>query len=353
MLLGSKRGSLMPVSGDQLAQWTKFDPRIGSLVRGGFVRMGEEIVDFSLTRRDTQGLLQGYATHLRGSIDVSDSGKYARELARRFGGLSEAVAALTSAVFAPLLWEYNPASGDRMGKTKLRDRRYLSHGAACQALGGSLSETERRDYMSELVERGLIHYGLLLTCPRCSSTEFYRWADMGERYVICIRCREEFQVTPSRFRYWEPTAMLAEVAFLGLFEKHALEEIALAAALEKDSAAALELGVRWRLPEGAGFLELETDVVGSVDGEFVIGEAKSVAKLNSEDNKQLNRLSRLAELTHARRLVIGTSEPQWPPPALKRLTELATRVHGVRVEAWANVLGKPQGTSINATGKWP
>lgn len=91
------------------------------------------------------------------------------------------------------------------------------------------------------------------------------------------------------------------------------------------------MGIEWEWPNG----HVETDVVGVMEGELVLGEAKSSDKVESAQCKQYELLARSVQ---ARRLVFATSQKRWAPGMKERFSTVRNRLRGTHVEAYVDLL---------------
>jgi hypothetical protein len=97
--------------------------------------------------------------------------------------------------------------------------------------------------------------------------------------------------------------------------------------------------MQWELDK----LSVETDVVGSIDGLGVVGEAKSVAEVTK---KQVGRIMELASRLQFRRVIFATSQGAWSPGAQASMRSSGSS-RGIEVEEMVNLLDVARGLVAN------
>jgi hypothetical protein len=195
--------------------------------------------------------------------------------------------------------------------------------------------------LSDWINSGILHTGMALNCPHCALSEFYRWRAMSVSDALCPRCDRTFRATPTTAICWAPVFALDDVLVAALIRHDGLEELALAAWLTTTSdAAALVLGTTWATPNG----DVETDICGTLDADFTIGEAKSSRAF--ANGRQIGRIARLAERCNARRLIFATSQPAWSNGALAQMVAAREAHASVRVTVLVDLLTSPAGVAL-------
>jgi hypothetical protein len=272
------------------------------------------------------------ARHLDGRVELSDAGRLCREVATRFGGLREAAQGIVAVPLAGVLKEYllpiNPAN-KRAGRLEIEGRWVIGSRLFAEILAGLEQEPEA--YLKTWTEQHVIEWGLALQCDHCRHSAFFRWTELGRSTASCKRCGRSFQVDPPSAANWVPVARLDELVQQAL-HRDVTEELWMAETLLRDARGWEVIpGIEWQLPG----LTVETDLIGAVDGDLVLGEAKSTTEFS--DASQPARLGHLASRLEARRLVFATSAESWQPTAIKRFRAVKEAHPGLEVVAWTKI----------------
>jgi len=127
--------------------------------------------------------LQAVARDARWTCELSEKGQYALASADLFGGFEELCGALRDTDVERLLCAYLDADPEAPGKALTDRRRYLSL-EEIESL--SLSRPAEL-LLSDLEAGAVLTRGVVLKCPRCRHTAWYRARDIDPTFV-CTRC---------------------------------------------------------------------------------------------------------------------------------------------------------------------
>jgi hypothetical protein len=194
-----------------------------------------------------------------------------------------------------------------------RDRRFLSFEQAGRA-SGTLGVVTRR-LLDAYVAQRVLRRGLILQCRRCGYADWYPLEALGQTFT-CGRCRHVSLIVEAAWKQpegGEPNWYydLDEVVYQALRHDVAAPVLALSELAQ----GAQSILVR---PEadvyGDQGLLTEIDLWAVIDGQVVVGEAKTVDRLHrtrAGERRIAARLAGVAEAITADQVVLATTAPAW------------------------------------------
>lgn len=286
----------------------------------------EEIAPILLYRPDDDELISALFSGFGVGTSPSDKGRYVRETLRLFGCLDAATKWFRDPEFRSLLDVFLRGKGVPRGAVKIaKDNR------AVLPLGiiEGVLKTDVRERLTELISRGVLARGTVLTCDRCRRRAWYRPGDFNDGFK-CDHCFHAQLLLPS------------SVANLGLepMWTYRLNEMVAQCVVHNSHIALLGLGALQQLAkEGHGFhysselllsehnaSDCEIDVVAVSQGELLIGECKvagSDGYAVGLSNDEIDKYSALQVRLNARAVLFITNAEQWRDADKARI---ATRV---------------------------
>jgi hypothetical protein len=149
---------------------------------------------------------------------LSDKGFYSRDTIEKFGGLSAAASAFREPRHFSVLTEYlkDAKAQGAGGKFLSSDRRrYLDLPSIITHLGAA---DEVVKLIDELVQKRILHRGLILKCDFCRNADWFALGDVDDGFT-CKRCRRSQEIL-SRHALQDPEPkwyyQLDEIAYQGL-----------------------------------------------------------------------------------------------------------------------------------------
>lgn len=253
------------------------------------------------------------------SIRYSDKGNYHRESALKFGGFDHLSHFLTDEKRRNLFTRFLDNKRENKDKETLEvfldipHRSYLSFKGITAVLGAE----ETTDILDQLLEKEVLHRGLIFQCQYCRNAAWYPIQDVTTTFT-CARCRRSQTYKKAHWKdpaepqwYYE----LAEVVYQGLRHNMHVPILALKY-LKKEAKEAFhyvpEIGLYQKSESGKPDMEL--DFVAVVDANIFLGEATTSDKLSDhagEEEKELKRLKHLAQSVHAKEVVLATFSDNW------------------------------------------
>jgi hypothetical protein len=255
---------------------------------------------------------------------LSDKGAYALQSASLFGGVSGFAAALRDKATRALLDAYMTPTTTNDPGIYLRDteRRYLSLEEASDVVG---ADSGVAALVAQLYDTGALVRGHILKCEYCRATSFYSLTE--EQRFTCGRCRTTQKAT--RFSWLETPEpefryALREVVFQFLTHHGELPLLAVndhfvvGRAVERE---ALDVAFELELRSPDGQLR-EHDIVATWGAELWLGEATLNNRLERTNDREIERLQRLAQTVQAlsaRGVLFVTSAEQFQPQTKERI----------------------------------
>jgi hypothetical protein len=208
--------------------------------------------------------------------------------------------------------------GDYGDGYAIRGDGFLTVRHAAQVLGAD--EHQARDVLDRLLAIKVLRRGLLLYCERCRTQAFYPIGAVGEDGFACLICG--YPSLLARGRWYEKEAEPAWNYALDQVVRNLLKmhgDIPLLAATRLASGKRSVLWAPELLIEPRDGNTAELDLCVILDGEIVIGEAKSNSRLRAGRKgtaKAAQDLVRVAQLLSADQIVLATAMPAWAPGVL-------------------------------------
>jgi hypothetical protein len=260
------------------------------------------------------------------TCELSQKGQFALATANLFGGFADLGAALRDDDIGKVVCAYLDGEQTAVGLPLKDRRRYLSL-EDFRALG--LTQAAEA-VLDDLRLRRVLHAGLVLKCPRCRHTDWYRPRDTDPSFE-CTRCAachvpdRDAWLQDAEARWWY---RLDEVVFQ--FARHRGDLPTLAAFERFERArqtAQFVPEVALTDPTGQ---EREVDFAVTDGSSLWLGEAFTDARYAPTKKAEMERLWRLAEaaaVLNARGVIFATSADQVSP-------ETTARAHTVFSELW-------------------
>lgn len=318
---------------------------------------------------------------------LSTAGRYYEGFTAMCGGLEPLLELLTDAVAAPLLQAFlkngpgfDLAAGKAMTLGDMQEVLGLTQLAPGGVEDPEFEQNRRRSgaLVDSLVVRGILTPGLVLQCDRCRHTAFYALTELAQHF-ICKRCSHaQLPVSKS----WQPRSSTPPLLGPGWFYRlDGLVQQALEHHIEVPALALHRLGAdkpdaryAWAVDltkrkvgdaapvtvpavEPAPQLEvptseaetvtppkppknIEVDFVALVDGQLVVGEAKSGSYLGKDTRKtiraEIASTAKAARLLHAERVVFATTRASWKASSAKAIEE-HRQYSSADVVSWVNL----------------
>jgi hypothetical protein len=267
-----------------------------------------------------------------GGLRCQDSaaGRYTQATIELWGGLESLAADLRRPFTRGLLRAYlskEPSNDSGIFLTS-RDRRFLSFEHASRASGTTGVVT--RALLDAYVARRALRRGLILQCRRCSYSDWYALEALGQTF-ICGRCQHVSLIVQAAWKRpddGEPNWYydLDEVVYQALRHDVAAPVLALSELAQ----GAQSILVR---PEadvyGDQGLIAEIDLWAIIDGQVVVGEAKTVDRLDRTrvgERRIAARLAGVAQAITADQVVLATTAPAWNEQSGALVQEALTRL---------------------------
>ena len=140
-----------------------------------------------------------------------------------------------------------------------------------------LTKEELEDQLAYLIERDVLHLGINLKCPSCFGQQWYLARNLGQR-VECAGCGHSYSMPPSPEWSYKLNSLARRAVPSGTFMVlQALRELADRATFSFYYSPSLDV---WT--NRGTTLVGELDLICLVNGELVLGEAKSGRPKRSE-----------------------------------------------------------------------
>jgi hypothetical protein len=250
--------------------------------------------------------LQLVAAQSQWTCELSQKGQFALATATLFGGFAELGAAIRDPDIGQVLHAYLDGNKAGVGLALKDRRRYLSL-EDFRALGLARAPEAVLD---DLRQRRVLHAGLVLKCPRCRHTDWYRPRDTDPSFE-CTRCATNhvpdqeawLQDAEARWRY-----RLDEVVFQFARHRGDLPTLAAFERFEQsEQTAQFVPEVALTDPTGQ---EREIDFAVTEGSSLWLGEAFTDGRYAPRKNTEMERLRRLADaaaVLNARGVIFATS----------------------------------------------
>jgi len=204
------------------------------------------------------------------------------------------------------------AHGDYGDGYEIRGDGHLTLRHVARVLG--VDEHQASSVLDRLLRAKVLRRGFLLYCERCWSQAFYPLGTIGGDGFGCLLCGYPSRLARDRWNESEPEPTwnyALDQVVRGLLEKHG--DIPLLAAARLATGKHSVLWAPELLITRYGKTK-ELDLCLILDGEIVIGEAKSGSRLRTAGRGatlEARRLVQAADLLSADQIVLATATPQW------------------------------------------
>lgn len=193
-------------------------------------------------------------------------------------------------------WREEIAAAAGTGPTKIEygsDNHQVHHAGATALTAGELTED-----LAYLIDRDILHLGVNLQCPSCSGQQWYQAKSLGQR-VECAGCGNSHSLPPSPEWSYKLNSLVRRAVPSGtMFVLQALREMADRATFSFYYSPSLEVH------NGTTLLG-ELDIICLVNGELVLGEAKS-GRPNKAEFEQFQ--TRVLDLRPDRAMIFVSQE---------------------------------------------
>jgi hypothetical protein len=266
-----------------------------------------------------------------GGLRCEDSaaGRYTQAAIDLWGSLEWLADALRQPFTRDLLRAYlsKAASNDSGIFLTSRDRRFLSFEQAGRA-SGTMGIVTRR-ILDAYVAQRVLRRGLILQCRRCGYADWYPLEALSQTFT-CGRCQHVSLIVQAAWKQpegGEPNWYydLDEVVYQALSHDVAAPVLA----LSELGQGAESILVR---PEadvyGEQGLLAEIDLWAIIDGQVVVGEAKTIDRLDrtrAGERRIAARLTSVAQAVTADQVVLATTAPAWNERSVAVMQEALER----------------------------
>jgi hypothetical protein len=270
---------------------------------------------------------------------ISDKGAYETQTPTKFEGLSEIAKALSDEKQLALLRKFKDTS---TAKDKVYDegtfiekleRRFLDFASILKILG-DLEIT--KETIDRYILKGIFYRGLILQCNRCADLEWFDITEISQKFT-CRRCGTTQNYTAQSGRHpHEPSwfykldeivyQMIAHNGEVTLMSLHALERRSVGSFLF-----APELGIK---EKGSKKPFMEIDICCVMDGQLMIGEAKSVDTLKTSETAAAKAASKYKDIAlqlGCSGVVFSTTAPNWNEETLQAIAAAFSSHPQIRV----------------------
>jgi len=296
---------------------------------------GGEDVLLKFTNPSLQAVLDDIFRASRFSgLSPSSAAKYHDQFCRRAGGLEEACRYLSEEPFRGLLELLRDNENKRLPGWIIERpsrRRALNHYHALSVLDvpippktdtyfATISD-QLPDPMVELIDKGIIDRGFLLSCSACSYKGWYSLDVLGRRFA-CTRCDHRQLIRTNPLWLYK----LSEVVFQGFANNMQVPLLTLGLfkrGSKRSFSWVSDSNVMWM--DGTTNFRGNLDLVFACDGKYYVGEAKSSDTILSD---QLEFYARVAVKVPVDGLVFSTSQERWSAATQKRIDQLGRSFRG-------------------------
>lgn len=265
------------------------------------------------------------------SIRYSDKGNYHRESVLKFEGFDPLAAFLSDERNFALLTRYidrNKSIENKYGETlevflENDSRRYLSFKGMTTVL-----EDQTTAIIDYMIESKIMHRGFIFQCQRCRNAAWYSIEEITSTFT-CSRCRTESLYKKIHWKKPEEPQWyyaIDEILYQGIRQNMHVPIFALKHLKQMRQDAFHYLPeIELRRDPTSSKADMELDFVIVKDGRIIIGEATISGKLNdhaSEERKEIIRLRDLADVLHAKEVVLATYSDKWSEGTRIKVSEI-------------------------------
>jgi hypothetical protein len=245
----------------------------------------------------------------------SAAGRYTQATIDLWGGLQPLADDLRRPSTRDLLRAYfsKEPSDDSGILLTSRGRRFLSFDQASRVSGTKGADT--RILLDAYVARRVLRRGLILQCRRCGYADWYPLEALGQTFS-CGRCQHVSLIVQAAWKRpddGEPNWYydLDEVVYQAL--SHDVSAPVLALSKLAEGAQSILVRPEADVYDGQDLLA-EVDLWAIIDGRIVVGEAKTVDRLDltrARERRVAARLASVAQTATADQVVLATTAPGW------------------------------------------
>lgn len=258
---------------------------------------------------DGPALIEYLVSRVGWTSRTSDKGFYSSDTVAKFGNLEKAAHTLRHPAQSDVLNTYlAEGKSSTYGKYLSTDRRrYLDMPAF-----NSLVEDGAAAFVDDLIQKRVLHRGVILKCDFCRNADWFSVADVSDAFT-CKRCRRR-QAILSRHALHQPEPQwfyqLDEITYQGLRSNMHVPLLALDC-LRRRSNSFLYCDELEISEPGAKKPFMEIDICCVHDGVLTIGEAKVTERIEGGGSKEVQSLQKYKNMAiklGARRFVYATSK---------------------------------------------
>lgn len=277
---------------------------------------------------DDETSLIEYASERGQRIELSDKGRYHRQMVSMLGGISGLSDLLTQNGCTEMLQKFvseehsKKINGENSCEfhdliVSVNGRRYFRFEAFAR-FGDDLTK-----HIDRFCSIGLLERGYCLRCPLCGSSGWYPLTEVNLTFK-CIRCRNLQQLTVESWKqpvaqpYWYYA--LNEVAYQFMRNNGDVPALALASLIRDLK------GSCCYLPECNVFgdKQIEVDFLLFNNGELYLGEGKRAGELSVSQGEDLFSLAKSLDASY---LILATSQTLWKEPIKARMNALVAETN--------------------------
>jgi hypothetical protein len=285
----------------------------------GFVVAGSSVEQALARPRlrvpDGRAVFDALLAHAGLRCEDSAAGRYTQATIDLWGGLQPLADDLRRPLTRDLLRAYlsKELSDDTGVLLTSRGRRFLSFDQASRASGTEGADT--RILLDAYIARRVLRRGLILQCQRCGYADWYPLEALGQTFA-CGRCHHVSLIVQAAWKRpddGEPNWYydLDEVVYQAL--SHNVSAPVLALSKLAEDAQSILIRPEADVYDGQDWLA-EVDLWAVIDGRIVVGEAKTVDRLDStraRERRVAARLATVAQAATADQVVLATTAPEW------------------------------------------
>ncbi|WP_344723783.1 hypothetical protein [Agrococcus terreus] len=310
-----------------------YDPSSLGWVSGGSLLPGR-IGRPRVRRLAMRGWVEGMASAAGLEVRLSLPGRHADLVANRLGSR----AALVSLVSGQSLDALSPfvvrtdCLIEPEQRVELFGEYFLTFDAMLQA--GKQGADSTVALVDTLSEAGLLRRGIIVNCIECERPSFIEIGKLAQVYS-CGRCSASNALSSARWRKGNEPRWFYDlsVAFRELLARNGHVPLLASARLGAEARKYSDCPELEFVSRDTGKPVAEIDLVGNVDDEIVVVEAKTDGSFGSRKRRdaQLGKLMRIATDLRADRIVLATTARRWARADLDRLRQLVSESDRPRV----------------------
>jgi len=258
------------------------------------------------------------------SFTLSDKGQFEREFIRMLGDLPAVGRHLRHPGVVRTLCRFIDKTPNKKGVfdegVAIGDRRYLSLDDVTKLWD---DDQDASKLVDSYLQGGVLQRGMLIRCPHCRKSDWYPLRELSDK-VVCHRCSREHVFSAHAAVYFRLDEIAAEVlennSHIPLLALNCLRRRSKISFLYSTDCEVRRDGEDEEKPW------LEIDLLAVVDGDLVVGECKSGAKLETSDKAQFKKYVDLCARLRPDRFVVATDAPEWGKGSTQFLDNLQPRL---------------------------